>query len=126
MCIVLLTAIGQLPPPSLLSQVPLIGVELPPSLTTINPTQTSTSVPSAISSLVHIGLTFPPVPGKLVKRIEQGCFIEMGELLPECFGYQNLDDDSPSVKPKCHTVTDIVSALLYIWPSYPSKTSLEC
>jgi len=37
-------------------------------------------------SSIHLGGGLPPVPGKLVKKIEEGHFIEMAELLPELTG----------------------------------------
>ena len=35
------------------------------------------------SSPLYVGGGLPPVPAKLAKRIQDGQFIEMGELLPE-------------------------------------------
>ena len=86
---------------SLLAQAPLIGAESPPLLAITNPHQLLCR-----RNLVHVGPTFPLVPGKLIKRIEHGCFIKMDELLSESLGYQSLDDDLPSAKrPKLCTVS---------------------
>ena len=60
---------------------------------------------------VTIGASLPPVPGKLVKRIEAGNFIEMGELLPEWLGAANVstdDDGFKAPKPKPRPVTTIL------------------
>ena len=60
----------------------------------------------------HIGATLPPISGKLIKRIEQGHFIEMAELLPESLGQIATDDDQPAPpKPKWRPVSDIVEWL---------------
>ena len=73
-----------------------------------------------------LGPAFPPVPGKLVQHIEQGCFIELGDLLPECLGYQcqSLHDESSSTKPKRHTVSDIVE-WLQCFGTYTAIISLK-
>ena len=46
------------------------------------------------SSPLYVGAGLPPVPAKLAKRIQDGQFIEMGELLPEVLrGPIPYDDD---------------------------------
>ena len=60
---------------------------------------------------VTIGASLPPVPGKLVKRIEAGNFIEMGEFLPEWLGAANIstdDDEFKAPKPKPRLVSTIL------------------
>ena len=60
---------------------------------------------------VTIGTSLPPVPGKLVKTIEAGHFIEMGELLPERLGVANMSTDDEGFKipkPKHRPVTTIL------------------
>ena len=62
-------------------------------------------------SPVTIGASLPPVPVKLVKRIEAGNFIEMEELLPEWLGAANISTDDNGFKgpkPKPRPVTTIL------------------
>ena len=68
----------------------------------VNPSRANTSlaasnqpaiVQSATVQNVFIGGGCPPVPVRLVKKIESGAFVEMAELLPEQLGGSN-DDDS--------------------------------
>ena len=47
---------------------------------------------------VIIGAGLPPVPGSLVKRIREGHFIEMGELLPEHLGMAAVNFEVEGVK----------------------------
>ena len=57
----------------------------------------------------HLGGGLPPVPGKLARKIEEGQFIEMAELLPEHLSTQcEGDDQSKAAKPKCKTITSIL------------------
>ena len=63
---------------------------------------------------VIIGAGLPPVPGRLVKRIREGHFIEMGELLPECLGMAAVNfevEGSKNPKGKCKPVTNILEWL---------------
>ena len=63
------------------------------------------------SSVIHIRPALPPISKKLIKRIEQGNFIEMAELLPESLGHIT-DEDQPAVaKSKRRPVSDIVEWL---------------
>jgi len=41
---------------------------------------------------VTLGAGLPPVPPKLVAKIEAGEFIDMGELLPDCVGITRSDN----------------------------------
>ena len=52
----------------------------------------------------------PPIPPNLVKRVEQGLFIEMSELLPErlCSAELNLGDQAPGTKHKPPEVSNII------------------
>ena len=43
---------------------------------------------------VSIGAGRPPVPTKLMNKIESGVFVEMAELLPEWLGVLGTDDDA--------------------------------
>ena len=56
-----------------LSHIGLIGASNPLA---------SHSTPTEVQSF-SIGARHPPVPGKLVKKIESGAFVDMVELLPE-------------------------------------------
>ena len=100
-------AIGQLPSPSHLTHVSQI-TEVPPSF---QPADTSSHRPATSvldsgptftnhqhkdSDVIYIGAALPPISGKLVKRVEQGSFIEMAELLPESLGHLTIDDDQPA------------------------------
>ena len=61
------------------------------------------------ASLMSLGGGIPPVPAKLVKRIQEGSFIEMAELLPELLRNASLPDDiNKSSKPKPHSVGNIM------------------
>ena len=64
-------------------------------------------------NVIHIGAALPPISGKLIKRIEQGSFIEMTELLPESLGHLVTDDDQSAVSkpPKRRIVLGIVEWL---------------
>ena len=62
-------------------------------------------------SVVHIGAALPPISTKLLKRIEQGNFKGMAELLPENPGHLASDDDKHVVKPKRWIILDIVDRL---------------
>ena len=78
-------AVGNLPNPAML-QLPTINhlVESP--------------IPQILPSLqehqpVAIGEGLPPIPGKLVKKIESGLYIELGELLPDNLSVTNATGD---------------------------------
>ena len=79
---------------------------------------------------VTVGASLPPVPGKLVKRIEAGYFIEMGELLPEQLGAANVGTDDEGFKaprPKPRPVTTILewAQCFGIYVAVLSRTQLE-
>ena len=59
---------------------------------------------------MYIGAGLPPVPPKLVKRIQDGQFIDMAELLPtNLSSSQPTDDEQPNkTKNKYQEVTNIV------------------
>ena len=49
------------------------------------------------------------IPAKLVKRIQEGCFIEMAELLLDLLRNASLPDDTnKSSKAKSHTIGSII------------------
>ena len=51
----------------------------------------SHSTPTEVQSF-SIGAGHPPVPGKLVKKIESGAFVDMVELLPERLDTADSED----------------------------------
>ena len=57
---------------------------------------------------VLFGAGFPPVPSKLVKKIEAGDFIDMAELRPE--GLETMEDSAPgrSTKGKTKMISNIL------------------
>ena len=79
--------------------------------------QNNTTIPTSVEEepfSIYLGGGLPPVPGKLAKRIEEGQFIEMTELLPERLSFQGeLNDPSKQVKFKHKMVTDILEWLQY-------------
>ena len=103
-------AVGEIPPPSALSNLLEIGTgTLNPPL--VDPLGIQAPPNPKHPLPVTIGASLPPVPGKLVKRIEAGYFIEMGELLPERLGAANVgtdDDGFKAPKPKPRPVTTIL------------------
>lgn len=103
-------AVGRLPNSIGLVDIPEIGATPPASQ---SDQAGATSVPSLTKddTPVTVGAGLPPVPGKLVKRIEAGHFIDMGELLP---GYLSLigpscdEDGLRTPKQKHKPVTSII------------------
>ena len=57
--------------------------------------------------MIHIGPSIPPVPGKVAKRIWQGSFIDMAELLPEQLSSPFPDDEPTHSRPKRRTICNI-------------------
>ena len=75
--------------------------------------QTSNTQPNKLqfsdSALMSLRGGMPPVPAKLVKRIQEGSFIEMAELLPDLLQNASLPDDSnKNSKPKSHSIGSII------------------
>ena len=103
-------AVGEVPPPSPLSNLLEIGTSasdqpLADHLGIQAPAHLKNTLP------VTIGVSLPPVSGKLVKQIEAGYFIEMGELLPKGLGAANIgtdDEGFKASKPKPKPVTTIL------------------
>ena len=65
------------------------------------------TIPSTKASQAVFG-ALPPVPSKLVKRIEHGEFIEMSELLPERLTFDAAEEDPGKGKSKRKLVTSIL------------------
>ena len=70
-----------------------------------------TSYPNKSSPPVLISSGLPPVPAKLVKRIQQGSFVEMVELLPETLSSPEYapDNEPAGQKQKRREVTNIIN-----------------
>ena len=69
------------------------------------------SIYSQGGTSVTIGAGIPPIPAKLVQRIEAGNFIEMGELLLERLQITNINTDiegTISSKAKYKSATNII------------------
>lgn len=113
-------AVGTLPGPASLHDVPEISNQLqlphqpplpPPgddlsAVISVGLPDTSRREPS-----ITIWACLTPVPGWLVKKIESGQFIEMGEFLPECLGLLGSSTEEEShrlPKPKYRPVTTII------------------
>ena len=68
-----------------------------------------TSYPNKSSPPVLISSGLPPVPAKLVKRIQQGSFVETVELLPETLSSPEYAPDNKPAGQKRREVTNIVN-----------------
>ena len=91
-------AVGKLPAPCSLDS--LDEIDSVPHSSHISDHHTSRTSPptSKETPPVTVGPGLPPVPGKLVRRIEAGHFIEMGELLPEHLGLININAEEDGFK----------------------------
>ena len=73
--------------------------------------------------LISNGL--PPIPSRLTKRVEDGLFVEMAELLPSHLDSADLNINEWQVASckRLPTVTDIIDwiqCLQYIWQLFPA------
>ena len=68
-----------------------------PRLTQWTPVRTSSSI-NKDDGNVLVGASHPPIPNKLVKKIRDGEFIEMADLLPERLGAGGDNDPVKSSK----------------------------
>ena len=113
--------LGSLPPAPLLGHVPTITpttlssgshnaiLPIPTSVMTTNATITDTQ--AAAHRAISIGQGLPPVPKKLVNKIESGEYLDMAELLPDRLGsYRSLtlEDKGGVPKSKRRAVTNIL------------------
>ena len=60
---------------------------------------------------MHIGAGLPPVPPKLVQKIQAGEYVDMAELLPDRLGVNAgppVQGDKDDKKPKHRQVTNIL------------------
>ena len=66
------------------------------------------NVNTPITTCIRIlGAGLPPVPAKLVSKVESGAFIEMADLLPEQLGTY-YSDKEPKARAKKPSVTNIM------------------
>ena len=86
-----------------LQHISLIGENMSP------PSGDPLSLPT---NTVALGADLPPVPSKLVARIEAGEFIDMGELLSDCVGISRSDDTGKG-STKCRTMSGILEWIKY-------------
>ena len=56
-----------------------------------------------MDSQVMIGAGLPPIPAKLVSKIEAGEFVDMAELLPDRFGIAKSRPGDESARPSKNT-----------------------
>ena len=111
-----LSHVYQLHNPPTPNDTPRTAVSAQPSTQQLVTFQPSDKAPTPL----YVGGGFPPVPAKLAKRIQEGQFIEMAELLPELLrGPSPYEDDQPkSMKPKyrdLHSIVDWIQCFgLYV------------
>jgi len=107
--IILILALNQLPSGPQLQHVPQMGQQ-PTSPAPLPPTTSSQASwsESSMPPPVMLSSCLPPVPAKLVWRIQDGLFVEMGELSPDRFDFLDLPATEQSAStPKVQEVTDI-------------------
>ena len=82
--------------------------------------------PTPLSQLEHIstGTALPPVPTFLVKKIESGAFVEMGDLIPTCLG---LDDTARlKLKRSVTNISELASGICSLHVSNCQKATSPC
>ena len=94
---------------SLESQLSHIGIIGKHSSATDQSATSNTTPPTSSHSKV-LGAGLPPVPAKLVTKIESGAFIEMADLLSEQLGTYAYDEESKT-RTKKPSVTNILEWL---------------
>ena len=102
--------LDQVPTANQLHLVQQIGD--PPTSSSYPMPSCSTTVPTLppfekTSTPLYIGGGMPPIPAKLAKRIQEGLFVEMAELMPDYLRSPNPSDEDHS-KPKNWEITNIV------------------
>ena len=103
--------LGSLPAAPLLGHVPTITpttlssgfndaiLPIPTSVMTTN--ATIADIQEAVHRAISIGQGLPPVPKKLVNKIESGEYLDMAELLPDRLGsYRSLTPEDKEGVPK--------------------------
>ena len=112
----------EIPPPEALQQV-AVTEQLPPIMSShqitvtgqfplISSTSELPSIPTVSSGLDNFtAMSFslvPPVPTKLIEKIDVGKFVDMSELLSDHLGVLENEDHEKSSKPKQRNVTNIL------------------
>ena len=68
--------------------------ETPPNQAQRNTSETESPIPPTTfletERSLHMGVGLPPIPAKLVARIEAREFVDMAELLPDKLGFSKL------------------------------------
>ena len=94
-------AVGDLPPPGSVQGLRILGDAAP----------YATSMVSTRIDSVTIGAGLPPIPAKLVSRIEAGKYINMTELLPDKLGILRTaasDDSFKTTRPRRKALSGIL------------------
>ena len=99
--------IDEIPPGSHLLHIPDLDAE------SRNVNYQDQSLPSPFDKEstppVHLGGGLPPIPSKIVQKVEERHFIELAELLPEHLSsYWENDDQSKSTKSKYKAISSIL------------------
>ena len=85
--------------------------------------------PPPDTPIAIFGAGLPPVPSKLVQKIESGQLIEIAELLPEKVAFSEFEEDAENGKGKKRLVTSILDWVqcfsLYIRQSFQGSTRNE-
>ena len=66
------------------------------------------AAPNLPTTRVSLRAGLPPVPAKLVSKIEAGEFIDMGKLLPDCVGISGPEDATGESSSERCTVSSIL------------------
>lgn len=108
--LILRLALNQLPSGAQLQHVHQIGESLIRSVPLVTDVSTQPNrQESGALPPVMLSSCLPPVPVKLVRRIEDGLFIEMGELSPnQLDSSDHLTSDLPASSRKIREVTSII------------------
>lgn len=126
--------LGTLPPASLLLTLPTFSTTTSTSLATSTSTTTSLPLPtmSPASGLIATPQSWP-LPPKLVRRIISLEYVDMGELVPDGWQFQEEDQEKychQAKRPRRGPVTDILlwvecfsSMAAILATSYPPKIS---
>ena len=104
-------AVGSLPDCTLLNNLEIMDPTTRPTHAELShPPPSTPSTPQLEPQAMTIGEGLPPVPGKLIKKIESGQFIELAELLPDRLGFTAAsDDDGPKAsKSKNKPIASII------------------
>ena len=104
-----IAAIARIPSPETISHVPVtsdppLRQGLTPSQ---DPEQSDDAPPRGTTDSVTFSAGFPPVPSKLVKRIQDGEYVDLAELTIDCLSMPGLFDASRSTQIRKRPITSI-------------------